>query len=164
MWQFNWNYRSTLKKKKNTAMTRSIAHNVPSILYCFSKKIMLLILWLFKCHYYSGYKWVFWHSEQTICCRPQTEGVGVGSMSRRCPWDWQRAWEDMIYEIIWVVSGRVGSSSCISTITEQKYSSVFIERCEIQVAGGWRGLVSHFTRSSYKDPDSTPLGVPFLED
>ena len=84
--------------KKNATWLIALLIRSPQLFIHFLPKITVSIPWLFKCHCYSSHKWDFGILNERFACMPKMGG----EMSRRFSWEWQRTWEDIVCEIIWV--------------------------------------------------------------
>ena len=81
------------------------------------QRIALLISWLLRFHYYSSHKWIFDILNEQFACMPKTGG----ETSRKCSWEWQRTWEGMVCETIWVVFVKDLEAAAVSLL--QRISS-----------------------------------------
>lgn len=134
----------------------------PQFFKAFIQIIALLISWLFRFHYYSSHKWTFDILNEQFACMPKTGG----EMSRKCSWEWQRTWEDMVCETIWVIFVKDLEAVAISLLQRINSQSQWLHQMtyEIQMAGyGGRGctfsLVGQFMSRSCTHTGPICLGV-----
>lgn len=86
-------------KRRVPGWLKDLLITSPQFFKALIQRIALLISWLFRFHYYSSHKWIFDILNEQFACMPKTGG----ETSRKCSWEWQRTWEDMVCETIWVV-------------------------------------------------------------
>ena len=98
-WYFSWNYTCASVKRRMPGWLKDLLIMSPQFFKALIQGIALLISWLFRFHYYSSHKWIFDILNEQCACMPKTGG----EMARKCSWEWQRTWEDMVCETIWVV-------------------------------------------------------------
>lgn len=98
-WHFSWNYMCASMKRRMPRWLKDLLIMSPQFFKAFIQRIALLISWLFIFHYCSSHKLIFDILNDQFACMPKTGG----EMSRKCSWEWQRTWEDMVCETIWVI-------------------------------------------------------------